>query len=122
MKTMLKLASERSELKVVNDQKGTPTNAVDLAHAIVKIILSGSKTYGTYHFSNEGEATWYEFAREIFQQNNCKINLYPITSAEFPTPAKRPSYSVLDKSKIKNQFGIEILSWQDSLQQISPQF
>ena len=115
MKTMLKLASERSELKVVNDQKGTPTNAIDLARAIIKIIQSGSKTYGTYHFSNEGEATWYEFAREIFEQNNCKINLYPITSAEFPTPAKRPSYSVLDKSKIKKTFGISIKDWKISL-------
>ncbi len=121
MKTMLKLASERTELKVVNDQKGTPTNAVDLAHAIIKIISSGSKAFGTYHFSNEGEATWYEFAREIFKVNNCKINLVPIISAEFPTAAKRPIYSVLDKSKIKNTFGIEILPWQESLRRITPQ-
>ena len=115
MKTMLKLASERTELKVVNDQKGTPTNAVDLAHAIVKIILSDSKAYGTYHYSNNGEATWYDFAKEIFEVNKCKIKLYPITSSEFPTAAKRPSYSVLDKSKIKDTFGISIKNWQDSL-------
>ena len=121
MKTMLKLASERTELKVVNDQKGTPTNAVDLAHAIIKIISSGSKAFGTYHFSSEGEATWYEFAREIFKVNNCKIDLYPISSAEFPTAAKRPIYSVLDKSKIKKAFGIEILPWQESLRRITPQ-
>ncbi len=120
MKTMLKLASEKSELKVVNDQIGTPTNAVDLAHAIVKIIISGSKSYGTYHFSNEGETTWYEFAKAIFEHNNCEINLFPIPSVEFPTPAKRPKYSVLDKSKIKKEFGIAIRSWQDALHQISP--
>ena len=88
MKTMLKLANERNSLNVVNDQIGTPTHAVDLAHALVKIVLSGSQNYGIYHFSNEGNTSWYGFAKEIFNLNNTKIDLNPIPTSEFPTPAK----------------------------------
>lgn len=115
MKTMLKLAQDRDSLGVVNDQIGSPTHAVDLANAIVKVILSSSTNYGIYHYSNEGKASWYDFAKEIFEVNNIKINLKPISTAEFPTPAKRPKYSVLDKTKIKKEFNIFIEEWQDSL-------
>lgn len=115
MKTMLKLANERNSLNVVNDQIGTPTHAVDLAQALVKIVLSGSQNYGIYHYSNEGKTSWYGFAKEIFNINKTIIDLNPIPTLEFPTPAKRPKYSVLDKSKIKTEFGISINDWKESL-------
>lgn len=118
MKTMLRLAKERDSLGVVDDQIGTPTNANDLADAVLKIILSEKPAYGTYHFSNEGVASWYDFAREIFEFNNVSINLNPIPTSAFPTPAKRPAYSVLDKNKIKKVFGIEIKEWSESLRSI----
>lgn len=115
MKTMLKLANERNSLNVVNDQIGTPTHAVDLAKAIIEIILSGSKNFGIYHYSNEGNTSWYGFAKEIFNIYKTIIDLQPIPTSEFPTPAKRPKYSVLDKSKIKSEFGISIKDWKESL-------
>lgn len=124
MKTMLRLASERDSLSVVNDQIGTPTNAVDLAEALIKIILSpithhpSPKTFGIYNFSNEGQCSWYDFAKKIFEINNISINLQPIPTSSYPTSAKRPAYSVLDKSKIKSTFGIEIDSWETSLRKI----
>lgn len=123
MKTMLRLASERESLSVVSDQIGTPTNAVDLAECILNIItfdfrLSTFDCYGIYNFSNEGQCSWYDFANEIFKVHNISINLQPIPTTAYPTPAKRPAYSVLDKSKIKRVFSIEIKSWQDSLKRI----
>ena len=122
MKTMLRLATERDSLSVVNDQIGTPTNAVDLAEVLIKIILKNQKSKIVnqqsliFNFSNEGQCSWYDFAAAIFKKNNVSIDLKPIPSTQFPTPAKRPSFSVLDKSKIKNTFGIEIKNWQESLQ------
>lgn len=123
MKTMLRLASERTALSVVNDQIGTPTNAVDLAEALVQIILSANNqptndNYGIYNFSNEGECSWYDFAKKIFEINNISIDLSAIPTEQFPTPAKRPKYSVLDKSKIKTTFGITIKTWEESLKSI----
>ena len=123
MKTMLRLASERAALSVVNDQIGTPTNAVDLAEALVQIILSANQqptndNYGIYNFSNEGECSWYDFAKKIFEINNVSIDLSAIPTEQFPTPAKRPKYSVLDKSKIKTTFGITIKTWEESLKSI----
>lgn len=115
MKTMLRLASERDSISVVNDQIGTPTNAVDLAAALVKIITNDKKAFGIYNFSNEGQCSWFEFAQKIFEINDININLQPILTSSFPTPAKRPKYSVLDKSKIKSIFGIEIRDWKESL-------
>ena len=115
MKTMLRLASERDTLSVVNDQIGTPTNAVDLADALVKIIISNKNTFGIYNFSNEGQCSWFDFAKKIFEINKIKIDLQPILTTSFPTPAKRPAFSVLDKTKIKRIFGIEIKDWQESL-------
>ncbi len=115
MKTMLRLGRERDFLTVVNDQIGTPTNANDLAEAIVTIILNDKKAYGIYHYSNEGVATWYDFAKKIFEVNNIAIDIQPIPTSAYPTPARRPEYSVLDKSKIKEVFGIEIKSWEEAL-------
>ena len=123
MKTMLRLASERTALSVVNDQIGAPTNAVDLAEALVQIILSANQqpttnNYGIYNFSNEGECSWYDFAKKIFEINNVSIDLSAIPTEQFPTPAQRPKYSVLDKSKIKTTFGITIKTWEESLKSI----
>lgn len=122
MKTMLRLASEREKLSVVNDQIGTPTNAADLAEVLVKIMTEHSKLntehFGIYHFSNEGQCSWYDFAKKIFELSNITINLEPIPTTSFPTPAKRPSYSVLNKSKIKSVFGVEVLSWEESLKSV----
>ncbi len=123
MKTMLRLASERDKLSVVNDQIGTPTNAVDLAEVLITIILSVNRqpttdNYGIYNFSNEGQCSWYYFAKKIFEFNNIKINLEPIPTTSFPTPAKRPGYSVLDKSKIKKVFGFEVKYWEEVLKKI----
>ena len=115
LKTMLRLAKEKKSLSVVNDQIGTPTNAVDLAKALILIILSGSKNYGIYNFSNEGSASWYDFAKEIFELNKVESELISIPTTSFPTPAIRPRYSVLDKAKIKNEFKIQIINWKDSL-------
>lgn len=115
MKTMLRLASERSSLNVVCDQMGTPTNAVDLAKAVMQIIKSDKKAYGIYHFSNEGETSWYGFAKQIFKVNNINIDVNPIPTSAYPTPAQRPAYSVLDKSRIKETFGINIKNWQEAI-------
>jgi dTDP-4-dehydrorhamnose reductase len=127
MKTMIRLGSERDSLSVVNDQIGTPTNAVDLAEVLVKIIchtersLSVSSTiynFGIYNFSNEGQCSWYDFASKIFEINNITIDLKPIPTSSYPTPAQRPAYSVLDKSKIKSIFNLHIDTWESSLKTI----
>jgi dTDP-4-dehydrorhamnose reductase len=131
MKTMLRLASERDSLSVVNDQIGTPTNAIDLAKVILEIVShkmeDGSFTdstpnsqlpssnYGIYNFSNLGQCSWYDFAKKIFEINYISIDLKPIPTTSFPTPAKRPKYSVLDKSKIIDTFQIEIKQWEKSI-------
>ena len=120
MKTMLRLASERDSLSVVSDQIGTPTNAVDLAECLLTIIsfdfrLSTFDCYGIYNYSNEGVCSWYDFAAAIFHQKEIKIDLKPIPTSAYPTPAKRPAYSVLDKKKIKDTFNIEISEWKASL-------
>ena len=119
MKTMLRLAAERDNLSVVSDQIGTPTNAVDLAEALLNIASSAPQleapNYGIYNYSNEGLCSWYDFAKKIFEVNNIKIDVKPISTSAYPTPAERPAYSVLDKTKIKNVFGIEIKNWEDSL-------
>ena len=115
---MLRLGSERSELRVIFDQIGTPTYAEDLASAILSIIAFSDKEGvkpGIYHFSNEGVSSWYDFAWEIqkFAKNNCKV--VPIESSEYPSSVKRPAYSVLNKAKIKQTFQIEIPYWKTSL-------
>lgn len=116
MKTMVRLGTERDSLSVVNDQIGTPTNAIDLAEVLLQIIcqtesIQSEINYGIYNFSNEGQCSWFDFAQKIFEYNNISIDLIPIPTTSYPTPAKRPKYSVLDKTKIKTSFGIEILDW-----------
>ncbi|WP_396590762.1 dTDP-4-dehydrorhamnose reductase [Allomuricauda sp. R78024] len=115
MKTMLKLGSERDELSVVYDQVGTPTYALDLANVVLHIVKAHSIEYGVYNYSNEGVASWYDFAKAIFDNYKINVDLKPILSTEYPMPAERPKFSVLDKSKIKNTFGLEIPHWKDSL-------
>lgn len=115
LKTMLRLGEQRDELSVVADQVGTPTYAMDLARFILLVIDSKSEDYGTYHYSNEGVASWYDFARAIFDLSNTKVHVRPIKTAAYPTRAKRPHYSVMDKSKAVSVFKIDIPYWRDSL-------
>ena len=119
LKTMLRLTAEREQLNVVFDQVGTPTYAGDLALAIFSIIEAGvyEGNEGIYHFSNEGVCSWYDFAVEIAAaagNTNCRIN--PCHSSEFPSPVTRPPYSVLDKTKIKRVFDIDIPHWRESME------
>jgi dTDP-4-dehydrorhamnose reductase len=115
VKTMLKLGAERDLLKIIADQVGTPTYGIDLAGCVLDIITSGSKAYGIYHYSNEGVTSWYDFAKGIFDLSATDVKVLPIRTDEYPTKATRPAYSVMDKSKIKTTFGIEIPYWRDSL-------
>ena len=116
VKTMLRLANENKEINVVADQIGTPTYAGDLAQAIYDIIRSPKWVPGIYHFTNEGVASWYDLTKAIFeiQKRNVKVN--PITTSQYPTPAKRPQYSVLSKNKIKNTYKLDIPYWRESLE------
>ena len=119
LKTMMRLTAEREQLNVVFDQVGTPTYAGDLALAIFSIIEAGvyEGNEGIYHFSNEGVCSWYDFAVEIAAaagNTGCRIN--PCHSSEFPSPVTRPPYSVLDKTKIKNTFDIDIPHWRESME------
>jgi len=116
MKTMIRLGAQRDELSVVYDQVGTPTYARDLANVVLTIIRAHSIDYGVYNYSNDGVASWYDFAQAIFNGFELEIELHPILSEEYPTPAERPKYSVLDKSKIKRTFDLKIPHWKDSLQ------
>ena len=115
VKTMLKLGAERDELKIISDQIGTPTYAIDLAHCILKIVSSTSQEYGIYHYSNEGVCSWYDFAQAIFDISATAVKVLPIRTYEYPTKATRPLFSVMDKSKIKKTFSLEIPYWRDSL-------
>ncbi|MBE7175526.1 MAG: dTDP-4-dehydrorhamnose reductase [Mucilaginibacter polytrichastri] len=115
VKTMLKLGRERDQLKVIADQIGSPTYAIDLADAVLHIIASGKTDYGVYHYSNEGVASWFDFTRAIFDIAALRTPVKPIPTTEYPTPARRPAYSVMDKSKIKETFALEIPYWRDSL-------
>ena len=120
VKTMRRLTSERAELNVVFDQVGTPTYAGDLAQAILAIIDQpwDKQNEGIYHFSNEGVCSWYDFAHQIaLLSGNTACKIHPCHSDEFPSKVHRPNYSVLDKSKIKKTFGIEIQHWQTALAQ-----
>ena len=115
MKTMLKLSKIKDSLNVVWDQIGTPTYAKDLSKLILKIIQNKMDNFGLYHFSNEGVASWYDFAYAIFVETESEIKLLPINTSEYPTRAVRPHFSVLDKSKVKQAFGVEIPHWRLSL-------
>jgi len=114
-KTMLKLGATKDKLSVICDQIGTPTYGRDLAEVVINIVVEDSTAYGTYHYSNEGVASWYDFAKAIFDENNMDIKVLPITSEAYPTLAKRPKFSAMDKSKIKEKLKLEIPYWRDSL-------
>jgi len=117
VKTIINKGKEKGLLNVVNDQVGTPTYANDLAHAILQIIPKFNSTNKTeiYNYSNEGVISWYDFAKAIIELKKIKCNVIPIDSKSYPTPAARPFYSVLNKSKIKTDFNIQIPYWKDSL-------
>ena len=120
VKTMLRLGKERDNLKVVFDQIGTPTYAADLAGAILSLIEIAERDIekfipGVYHYSNEGVASWYDFAKAIFEFSGLNCNVEPVLSEEFPSLVKRPNYSVLNKLKIRNTFALYIPYWKDSL-------
>lgn len=118
VKTMLRLGKERDSLGVIFDQVGTPTYARDLAQAVLEILPQiKNESPEIYHYSNEGVASWYDFATAIFELTGIECTVNPITSDEYPTPAKRPYYSLLNKSKIKNNFNISIPYWRNSLQE-----
>lgn len=119
VKSMIKYGTERDELNVVFDQVGTPTYAADLADAILQILpqlQAMPKPYtDLFHYTNEGVCSWYDFTQHILRHENINCRVNPIRSEQYPTPAKRPAFSVLDKSKIKTKFGITIPYWTDSL-------
>lgn len=116
VKTMLRLGRERDELGVIFDQVGTPTYAADLAQAIITVITAQEWHAGTYHFSNEGVCSWYDFTKMIHHTAGITCRVKPIESSAYPVRTPRPHYSVLNKKKIKETFGIEIPYWIDSLQ------
>jgi len=117
VKTILKYGTERGKLSIVYDQTGTPTYAPDLAKAILDIIPQTADLQGVnlYHYSNEGVSSWYDFARAIVEITGIQCQLSPIETKDYPLPAVRPYYSVLNKHKIKNAFALEIPYWRDSL-------
>lgn len=120
VKTMMKLMSEKDEVKVIKDQLGSPTNAADLAETIFNIIANCHlQIYdwnpGIYNFTNEGIISWYDFAKAIKEITQSPCDVKPISTKEFPTAAKRPAYSALDKTKIQKTFGIKLKNWKDSL-------
>jgi dTDP-4-dehydrorhamnose reductase len=124
VKTMLRLAGQRDEISVIYDQIGTPTYARDLALALMKIVEAAENQTvdkkflsGVYHYSNEGVTSWYDFAVAVFDLKHIKVKVKPIETKDYPTAAKRPPYSLLNKAKIKNTFGLEIPHWQHSLRQ-----
>ena len=116
VKTMLRLGQERDMLNVIFDQVGTPTYAADLAVALLSILAAGKPAAGIYHYSNEGVCSWYDFTRSIHRLAGISCNLVPIESKEYPVRTPRPHFSVLNKAKIKQTYGIEILHWEDSLE------
>ena len=118
LNSMLQFAKQKKALTITTQQKGTPTNANDLAQMLVTIIKTGNARYGVYHFSNQGEATWYDFAKAIFKATG-EIDTVNLAKTEhYATFAKRPSYSVLNCNKLKDTLGITYRNWEDSLKQI----
>lgn len=114
VKTMLKLGKQKNEIKVVDDQRGNPTNAADLAYHLVK--LSATDEYGTYHCTCKGECSWYEFTKKIFEYAGLtRVKVLPCSTQEYPTPAKRPAYSSLDNMMLRVTIGDDTRQWQDAL-------
>lgn len=117
VKTMLNLFSQKEELGIVSDQFGQPTNANDLAEAIMKIIETPNKTFGIFHFSNYPETTWFEFAKKIAEFSKSSVKLNPLTTEQYPTPAKRPVRSTMSLDKIEETYKIEPRHWEHSLEE-----
>jgi dTDP-4-dehydrorhamnose reductase len=117
VKTMMHLMKERDSIRVVNDQWGSPTYAADLARTIMQIIDSGKWLPGIYHYSNEGRISWFDFAEEIRKETGAACEVQPIPTSEFPTPARRPKSSVLDKSKLQNAYALQPKHWKSSLKE-----
>jgi dTDP-4-dehydrorhamnose reductase len=117
VKTMMRLMNEKESLGVVNDQVGSPTYAADLAEVIMQIITSNKWIPGIYNFSNEGVISWFDFANEIKRLINSSCIVNPLTTEQFPTLAKRPKYSVLDKTKIQKTFSVQLKDWRESLKE-----
>ncbi len=124
VKTMIRLGKERDKLTIIYDQIGTPTYARSLARAILDMIkkIEGSEMdskdiTGTYHYSNEGVTSWYDFALAVFELENIAVKVLPILTKDYPTPAKRPHFSLLNKAKFKERFGLEIPHWRESLKE-----
>lgn len=118
LKTMLHLFDEKDEISVVEDQLGTPTNANDIAKAILKILFSENKKPGIFNFTNAGQASWFDFANEIKKQTGAQIKINPISTAAYPTPAKRPKFSVLDNQKIIKTYQVKQSEWKDALHEV----
>ncbi|QMI82678.1 dTDP-4-dehydrorhamnose reductase [Flavobacterium sp. xlx-214] len=118
VKTMMRLMNEREELGVVADQIGTPTYARDLAQAIMDVISAQNFVQGIYHYSNEGKISWYDFAVAIKEINGYTTKMNAIASDAFPTPAKRPNFSLLDKTKIKDTYSVQVPNWRTSLEEM----
>lgn len=116
VKTMVRLLTEKDAINVINDQIGSPTYAADLAEMIMQVAVSNSWTEGVYHYSNEAEISWFDFAVAIKKIIGSSCNIHPITSDQYPTAAKRPHFSLLDKSKIESTLGIQIRPWIESLE------
>ena len=112
---MLRLMGDRKEVKVVDDQVGSPTYAADLAAAIMHIISAGTWTPGIYHYANRGAISWHELAVAIRDLSKFDCNVVPIPSSEYPVPAKRPMHSVLDTTKIRTTFNVPVIVWKESL-------
>ncbi|MEM1003464.1 MAG: dTDP-4-dehydrorhamnose reductase, partial [Bacteroidota bacterium] len=115
VKTMIDLTKTRTAISVVNDQIGSPTYALDLAGAILRIIDYESTDYGVYHYSNKGKISWFDFASKVFELKGIDIDLTPIKTKDYPTKARRPSYSVLDTEKIERALEMMIGNWDDRL-------
>jgi dTDP-4-dehydrorhamnose reductase len=116
VKTMLRLAKTKNEISVVSDQMGTPTNAADLAKALLEILPKiNNEQVAIYHFANSGTCSWYEFAKAIFKMKGMEVKVHPITTSEYPTLAKRPKYSVLESGNIASFYNVNIPKWDDSV-------
>lgn len=115
LNTMLQLATERDVVRVVNNQFGAPTYARDLAEVLIRIIIDDNSNFGIFHYSNQAQISWFEFAKGIFERINSKVVLEPILAKDYATLATRPSYSVLDTSKIREEMNLKTLFWKDSL-------
>ncbi len=117
VKTMLRLFKEKESISVVADQIGSPTNALDLAKAILDITSVDKPAHGIFNYSNEGECSWFQFAQKIKELSGATTEIHSVPTSAYPTKAKRPAYSLLDKSKIKEVFQVEVPNWEDSLKE-----